>query len=163
VTAETASPILIAIDGEPHTDAAVCWALDLARRLDVPLLALHVEDPYLEQFEGELYAQGREEYVEHVGRCLAEEGERAAARFLAEARRAGVEASVTVRRGDPLDELLREAGAGTCSLLVMGSKRLRGLAAWRSRKLPGKLAAATCPVPLLIVPQDGEGDAPAAR
>lgn len=153
----------MAIDGEPHTDAAVEWALDLARRLEVPLVAVHVKDPYLEQFQGELYAQGREEYVEHVGRCLAEEAEGASARFMERARLAGVDASVRVRRGDPADELLDEASDARWGLLVVGSKRLRGLAAWRSRNLPGKLAAATCPVPVLIVPQDGWRYGPASR
>ena len=144
-------PVLVAIDGEPHTDAAVGWALDLASGLGLTVVGVHVEDPYLERFQGELYAQGREEYVEHVGRCLAEEAERTTTAFLARAARRRVEASVTVRRGDPLQELLAEADGDRHALLVVGSKRLRGLAAWRSRRLHARLAAG-CPLPLLVVP-----------
>jgi len=62
--------ILVAIDGEPHTDAAVKWALDLARDRDLEAVAIHVKDPFLKQFSNEIYAQGREEYLDHVEVCL---------------------------------------------------------------------------------------------
>ncbi len=58
--------ILLAVDGEPHTDEAVCWAVDLALGLGVTLNPVHIRDPYLKQFSNEIYAQGREEYLEHV-------------------------------------------------------------------------------------------------
>ena len=69
-------PILIAVDGESHTNSAIAEAARLARALDRPVAILHVEDPYLKQFSNEIYAQGREEYLEHVDRCLGEAGAR---------------------------------------------------------------------------------------
>ena len=72
-----ASPhcIVLAVDGEPHTLEAVCWAVDLALGLGAALNPVHIRDPYLKQFSNEIYAQGREEYLEHVQRCLEEKAE----------------------------------------------------------------------------------------
>ena len=73
--------ILLGADGEPHTDEAVRWSLDLAIGLGLKLNAIHVRDPYLKQFYNEIYAQGREEYLDHVQDCLEEKARRASAAF----------------------------------------------------------------------------------
>jgi nucleotide-binding universal stress UspA family protein len=135
--------VLLALDGEPHTAAAVAWALEWARARSLPITALHVKDPYLKQFENEIYAQGREEYVAHVERCLSERAEQLIAEFAAAAGEHGVPFETLILAGDPVATVLEQATSGRYSLLVLGRKRLRGVAAWCSRDLPGKLAA-TC-------------------
>jgi len=136
--------ILVAVDGEPHTEAAVKWAIALAAGLERPLVALHVKDPYLKQFAGEIYAQGRREYLEHVDSCLQEQAEKAAAGLAAAVGAADrpVAWTIKVRQGDPAEELLAEARGGGYCLLVLGGKELPDrigtagrLQKWRSGKL----------------------------
>ena len=75
-------PILVAIDGEPHTDRAVEHALTLAAESGARVVALHVKDPYLKQFASEIYAQGREEYFALVDECLDIQANDSVRRFL---------------------------------------------------------------------------------
>ena len=79
--AEVPGRILLAVDGEPQTDEAMCWALDLALGLGVPLNLVHIRDPYLKQFYNEIYSQGREEYLEYVQQCLEEKAQMARSSF----------------------------------------------------------------------------------
>lgn len=147
-------PIVIAVDGEPHTNSAILEAVRLARALDRPARILHVEDPYLKQFSNEIYAQGREEYLEHVDRCLAEAGreavEAASERFLED----GLESTVLIRKGEPFEEIRAELERNSYSLLIVGRKPLPGGRRRHHRDLPALLAEAGGPTPLLIVPGD---------
>lgn len=151
-----AAAILLAIDGEPHSDAAVDWALTLAARLDLPVTAVHVKDPYLKQFENEIYAQGREEYLAHVDRCLAERAARVIAGFAAAADARGAPHSVLVLDGDPLEQLRGQLARGRYTALVLGRKRLTGVARWRSGDLPARLCRGPQPpaTSIVIVPED---------
>jgi nucleotide-binding universal stress UspA family protein len=155
---ETRRPILLAVDGEGHTGAAIAEACRLASALDRTVTVLHVEDPYLKQFSNEIYAQGREEYLEHVDRCLAEEGHKTVEEARARLLEGGVESEILVRKGEPFDAIQAELEARPYSVLIVGRKpRSTGL--WRQRRdLPARLASAAGPTPLLIVP----GDPPAA-
>lgn len=145
-------PILIAVDGESHTHAAIAEAARLARSLDRPVRILHVEDPYLKQFSNEIYAQGREEYLEHVDRCLAEDGHETVRVARDRLREDGIESEALIRKGEPLDAIRAELESAAYSLLIVGRKPRSG-GWWRQRRdLPARLAAAGCSTPLLIVP-----------
>lgn len=144
-------PILLGIDGEPHTAAATRTALDLAARHELSVVAVHVRDPYLKQFHNDIYAQGRREYLEHVDSCLSAIATEADRTFCAAATVAGVDHCVKLLDGDPIEELVREAHRGLYGLVIVGKRPRKGFAAWRSRDLPGKLAAALSGVPLLLV------------
>jgi nucleotide-binding universal stress UspA family protein len=144
--------ILLGIDGEPHTEAAIRWALMLARQQDRDLVAVHVRDPYLKQFEKELYAQGRQEYLRHVDDCLAAVASQATDRFGHGADAAGVRWRAKILDGDPIEQLAREAQRGDYALLVLGRRPRQGFAAWRSRDLPGKLLAAVSKPVVVLVP-----------
>ncbi len=148
----TRRPILLTVDGESHTGAAIADAARLARALDCGVVVLHVEDPFLKQFSNEIYAQGREEYLEHVDRCLGEEGReavQAAAEVLEEN---GVAHESLIRKGEPFDEVREELETGAYSLLIVGRKPRSGGRLRRRQDLPARLAAAGDPTPLLIVP-----------
>jgi nucleotide-binding universal stress UspA family protein len=145
-------PILIAVDGESHTHAAIAEAARLARALDRPVRILHVEDPYLKQFSNEIYAQGREEYLEHVDRCLAEEGHEAARVARERLQKVGIGSETLIRKGDPFEAIRAELERMSYSLLIVGRKPRSG-GWWRQRRdLPARLAEAGGPTPLLIVP-----------
>ncbi|MFH2005062.1 MAG: universal stress protein [bacterium] len=143
---------MLALDGEPHTEAAIQWAFRLASVLGIEITGLHVRDPYLKQFHNEIYAQGRVEYLEHVDECLATIAERTTTAFLSAAEGAGVTCDVKVLDGDPCEQLAREADTGAYVMVVVGRQPVRGFAAWRSGNLPAKLTAAITSVPVLLVP-----------
>jgi nucleotide-binding universal stress UspA family protein len=153
--------ILLAVDGESHTDEAVSWALDLALALGVALNPVHVRDPYLKQFYTEIYAQGREEYLEHVQRCLEEQAEMARASFestvdeILEGRCDAKQPDVTfdVLDGDPVQQLMAHLECGGHTMVVLGRRRRTRLAALRSRDLAERLSAVGCSVPILVVPE----------
>jgi len=48
--------ILLCIDGEPHTNKAVDWALSFAEITGAQVTALHVKNTYLKKFYNEIYA-----------------------------------------------------------------------------------------------------------
>jgi len=145
--------ILLAIDGEPHTDAAVHWALDAAASLGQSLTAIHVKDPYLKQFHNEIYAQGREEYLDHVDEQLEQLASEAVARFEASARETDVDWSVEVLDGDPAKAIATVAKEDQYGVVVLGRRRRDHLTRWRSRDLPAKLMGVLDGVRLLVVPQ----------
>ena len=143
--------ILLAFDGEPHCEAAARWALALAGATGRHLVALLVKDPYLKQFHNEIYAQGRQAYLDHVDRCNEElaAGARAALEQLfAEP---SVQWEFRVRDGDPAEELTAEAHAGAYALLVIGAGQRGGR--WsRNPEGLGRRLAATLDLPVLVVP-----------
>ena len=161
--------ILLAVDGEPHTNEAVCWALDLALGLDAPLNAVHVRDPYLKQFSTEIYAQGREEYLEHVQECLEETAQMARASFeltvneYLEARRGAKEPDWTfdVLDGDPAEQLTAHIKRGDCSVLVLGRRRRTRFAVLKSRDLAERISSVGSSVPILVVPEPARDEEPA--
>jgi nucleotide-binding universal stress UspA family protein len=146
---------LLAIDGEPHTAAAIDWALNLAGLLQVGLVAVHVADPYLEQFADELYAQGRQAYREHVGRCLDQIATEAVAAFEQTAQGHAVVYEVKIRHGALVEELLAELAEGDYGLLVLGKQRLTGVRRRLARNLSQKVTKSRPGIPILVVP---EGD-----
>jgi nucleotide-binding universal stress UspA family protein len=153
--------ILLALDGQPHTDEAVRWALDLALALGMTLNPVHIRDPYLKQFYTEIYAQGREEYLEHVQRCLEEQAEMARVSFestieeILERRRGAKRPSWTfdVLDGDPVRELISHLDRGKHAMVVLGRRRRTRFAALRSRDLAERLSAVGCTAPILVVPE----------
>jgi len=161
--------ILLAVDGEPHTDEAVRWACDLALGLGVALNPVHIRDPYLKQFSNEIYAQGREEYLEHVQRCLEEKAQVVRESFestvkeYVEGRRDAKEPDWTfdVLDGDPAEQLAALIKRGEHSMLVLGRRRRTRFAALKSRDLAEKLSSAGSSVPILVVPEPARDETPA--
>ena len=148
--------ILVAIDGEPHTDAAVKWALDLARDRDLEAVAIHVKDPYLKQFSNEIYAQGREEYLDHVEVCLDAKAKEAIDEFGKAADMAGIKWNARTVCGNPKKAIEKEVSLNDYRALVTGRKLRKGLAALRSPALPSLLLSASLELPILVVPSCGE-------
>jgi nucleotide-binding universal stress UspA family protein len=161
--------ILLAVDGEPHTEEAVRWALDLAIGLGMKLNPVHVRDPYLKQFYNDIYAQGREEYLEHVQECLERKARQASEAFEAAARarlerkghRGDPSWSFDVLDGDPAKQLSGLIDRGGFSMVVLGRRRGKRVAALRTRDLAERLSSVGCAVPMLVVP--GPEDPPSGR
>ena len=145
--------VLLAIDGEAHSDNAIQGALELADDFQLEVVAVHVNDHYVKQFFNEIYAQGREEYLEHVQACLEVNAREAIARFETEARKYDIKWTIKVLEGDPAEQIQSEIHSFQYNLMVLGRKQNRGSSLWRSRDLPEKLLSARNDVPILIIPQ----------
>lgn len=149
--------ILLGVDGEPHTEAAMRWALSLASALGRRIVALHVEDPYLKKFEGELYAQGRREYLQHIDECLEEGAAEALAAFERCTSGFDVDWAWKVRQGNPAEELIAEAKEGVYGLLVVGaSSQSGGLLRSRTSTLAARMLMGPPGLPVLVVPAPEE-------
>lgn len=136
----TFSKILLCVDGEPHTEAAVALALDLAEVHGAGLDALYVVDPYLKKFTDEIYAANRDECRAHLDRSLAAEGATALDQLLARAAAANIAAGRLLEYGPPEEVIPRLVIAGGYDLVVLGGKRFSGrYERWTSRDLPGRL------------------------
>lgn len=136
----TFSRLLLCVDGEPHSEAAVALALDLAQTHRASLDALYVVDPYLKQFTHEIYAVNRDACRDHLDRALAAEGDAALDGFAARAGRAGVAAGRLMQYGEPEAVIPQMVAAGGYDLVILGGKRFAGrYERWTSRDLPGRL------------------------
>ena len=143
---------MLATDGEPHSDAATRWAFALALATGREVTAVFVRDPYLKQFYNEIYAQGRQEYLDHVDRCNLELADAAHAALEGQTAGLAVRWEFKVRSGDPAEELTAEAASGGYALVVAGAGRAAGRWSRRPEGLGRKLAAALVEVPVLVVP-----------
>ncbi|MDP1651481.1 MAG: universal stress protein [Rhodocyclaceae bacterium] len=132
--------ILLCVDGEPHTEAAVTLALDLAHTHKAELGALYVVDPYLKKFTNEIYAANRDECRAHLDRSLAAEGDAVLDSFCARAQAAGVRVARLLQFGEPEEVIPQLAQAGGYDLVVLGGKRFASrYERWTSRDLPARL------------------------
>lgn len=148
-----AGQVLLAIDGEPHSDNAVQGALELADNYRLEVVALHVKDHFVKQFFNEIYAQGREEYLEHVQRCLEVNAREAITRFETDARKYNIKWTIKVLEGDPVEQIQSEISSFQYNPIVLGRKKNKGSSFWRPRDLPEKLLSACKDLPILIIPQ----------
>ncbi|HEX8987519.1 MAG TPA: universal stress protein [Rhodocyclaceae bacterium] len=134
------SKILLCVDGEPHTEAALTIAVGLAREHGAQLDAIYVVDPFLQKFTHEIYAVNRDECRAHLDRSLAAEGEAALAEFAQRAAEQGLRVGQLLHRGPPEEVIPHVASDGAYQLVVLGGKRFQGrLARWTSRDLPSRL------------------------
>jgi len=122
-------PVLAAVDFSPHSEAALLWAAEAARRFDAPLLVLHVvHDPeaapgYYARAENE----GHLRRLEDSARAMLDE-------FLRRMRRDHPEVSDVkecrseLAVGLPASRILEVAKLGGARMIVMGSQGRTGLA-----------------------------------
>jgi len=150
--------ILVCIDGEPHSKAAIQWAIQLGLSVPAEVTALHVIDPYLKKFYNELYAQGRKQYLEYVDECLQDAADEARREFAEMCKIQGLEACFKCRYGEPFEEILAELRHAAPHILITGGKQLNAWGRFRSRRLPfhlQKKVHTTIPV-LRIIDQQNE-------
>jgi nucleotide-binding universal stress UspA family protein len=145
-------PILLATDGSPSAAEATREAIELARALDVPLLAIaveHVNAPSYGYYGyAEVYSELRKAETEHVHRVLDEVAEKAAA--------AGVTCETVALEGVVADEICRLARERDAAMVVMGA---HGWGAVKRHVLGslslGVLHEAPCPVLVARAPVPG--------
>ncbi len=144
--------ILVCIDGEPHSEGAIQWAIRLGLSLPAEVTALHVIDPYLKKFYNELFSQGRKRYLEYVDERLRSKADQACREFTEMCLAQGLETRFKLRQGEPLQEILEELRQTVPQLLITGGKQLNAWGRFRSRGLPFRLQKkADAPISMLSV------------
>ncbi len=131
--------ILVCIDGEPHSKNAIQRAISMGLSLPAKVTALHVIDPWLKKFYNEIYSQGRKRYLEYVDECLLAEAEQVQKEFSGMCLAEGLKASINVRHGEPITEILEEVRQAAPDFLITGRKQLNAWGRFRSGNLPLRL------------------------
>jgi nucleotide-binding universal stress UspA family protein len=143
--------IILCIDGEPWTEKAVTYALQITNAFRGTLTALHVINPHLKKYADEIYAVGRDEYVNHIDKELRKEAEDIVAGFTAKADASGIPYHVIVRHGEPEEEILKETSEKAYDLIILGDRPPRS---FRERlgsfNLPAKIVK-KIQIPILLV------------
>jgi len=112
-------PILFATDGSPSAEDAQKMAIDLAQRLDAPLLVVSVAHPAypMGSYAGYGYAEVVTDFMEaehtRVHDVLAAVADRAAAE--------DVRCTTVAADGSAVDEICRQASEADAQLIVVGS------------------------------------------
>ncbi|MEM3574360.1 MAG: universal stress protein [Candidatus Bathyarchaeia archaeon] len=129
--------ILVPIDGSPHADKAVKYAVDLSKKYGSRLILLHVIPVRVYAF-----AEVGAVFSEDV-----EEGEEILRRGMELARSLGAEVDQRLRKGIPAEEILRAAEEEKVDLIAIGSRGLSGVKAFLLGSVSDKVSHhAKCPV-----------------
>lgn len=143
--------ILLCTDGETHSAKAEEYAVALAKLSGAEIVGLYVVNPFLKKFTHEIYAVNRNECRKYLDERLKQEGESALNTVMLRAVKEGIQVTVTMRYGDPADEILDEIKEGGFDMVILGAKLLRK---WKERfesfNLPEKIFR-DISVPVLFV------------
>jgi nucleotide-binding universal stress UspA family protein len=137
--------VLVALDGSPTGEAVLSFLMEIAGPLDMTVLLLHVLEPIRPQaIEGgfvvdDVEARGRQAaaYLEPISAAL---------------RAKGVDATWSIRHGQPVQEILAAATESNADLIGMATHGRTGL----GRLLLGSVAEAVlrqAPVPVFMIRQ----------
>ncbi len=135
--------LLVATDGSEDAATAIAHAVELARRLEIPLYGIAVLDSRTAYDSGIVDPETiRERQTEQAEEALAALEERATDD--------GVSVTTTIRSGTPHEEILAEAEERGCSAIVVGS---RGRSAFREALLGSTVDALVrlSSLPVLVV------------
>lgn len=150
---------LIALDGNRQHARAMAAALELCSQLgaSVHLLTVvpQVRDLPLEQEVTRRYFPST---VKHLLDFSEEEAEHYLEEEAGAAKKAGVEASLEVRRGDPAKEIVACARARSCDLIVLGTHAKVGVEGFLAGSITARILS-EAPAPVLLVPIYDSGGA----
>jgi nucleotide-binding universal stress UspA family protein len=135
--------ILVPLDGSAGSEAILPAVERIARVEGLTVRLLHVAAPV-----EVLLVDGH--VVRYVDQEVARIRDRARVYLMGAAATLGVAAEVRVRFGDPVEEIIREAGTGEVELIAMATHRRTGLKRLLERSVADRVKRATR-VPLLLV------------
>ncbi|WP_456475439.1 universal stress protein [Candidatus Pyrohabitans sp.] len=139
------SHILVATDGSKFSEAAVCYAMRLARATKAKLTIIHVANVH-----------GYVEVLWHdMKKRYREEGEKVLEEVKEHCDLEGIEAEALLEEGVPYLKIVEAAKRLHCDLIVLGSHGHSGL----EKILLGSVAERVIgisPVPVVVVPPDVE-------
>jgi nucleotide-binding universal stress UspA family protein len=142
--------ILVPYDGSPLSKKALDLAKDLARNFNADLKLLMIIPVYYPISDSVFSGTAVMNY-QQVVKALTEQGEKEIKKITEKCREEGAKAFYKIVHDDVSDAILKEAKRSKIDLIVMGSRRLTGIA---SLKRLGSTARhvsehATCPVTIV--------------
>ncbi len=139
--------IVIGLDGSAGSTHALQWAIDLAKRLDGEVVAVHVDSPqiYIPAPMGILPPAETPEQRRDLGEAFATE-------WCLPLRRSGVRFRATIEDGSPTSTALIEVALREgADMIVVGARRLNGVAEFLLGSVSHQVAHHS-PIPVVIVP-----------
>jgi len=119
--------ILIATDGSPLADNAVQYGIALAKRLNVPITAVTVTEPWSALEMGRMARQGNQNPITQFQEAAAAAAEAILAKAKQMADAQGVKCDVVyAREQHPAEAIIAVAKDKGCDLIVMASHGRRG-------------------------------------
>jgi nucleotide-binding universal stress UspA family protein len=142
--------ILVPYDGSPLSKKALDLAKDLARNFNADLILLMVIPVYYPVSDSVFSGAAVANY-QQVVKALTVKGEKEIKKITEKCREEGAKASYKIVHDDVSDAIMKEVKKSKIDLIVMGSRRLTGIA---SLKRLGSTARhisehATCPVTIV--------------
>lgn len=123
--------ILVPHDGDEMSDKAVMYAGELGKALNVEVIILHVIEEQEIKIPATILLGNDPVTISKAKRGIIRELQQKWTKFVAEKAKAlssdTPNASSEVRTGDAAEEILRVAKENQVGLIVMGTRRLRGL------------------------------------
>jgi nucleotide-binding universal stress UspA family protein len=135
-----AGDIVLGYDGSDGSKAALAQAIDLAGRLGVALIVVYGYE--VSPIGGE---------VTDLAAALHDMGEKTAAEAAAQAREAGIEATIVIAEGDRAETLAKLAKTVDAAMIAVGTRGERPIAGVILGSIAHKLLHVST-VPVLVVP-----------
>ncbi len=119
--------ILVAIDGSDHSEKVIGETITIAKALEAEVTVLHVTGEY--DLKNRVSIHMADEYWEQVKKNMKEEAEKIVGKAAERLKENGIKAKVEVLVGkqSPADGICKMADRGDFNLLILGSRRVRGL------------------------------------
>ncbi|MCS4541726.1 MAG: universal stress protein [Euryarchaeota archaeon] len=135
--------ILLATNGSETSKKAEEYAINLAKMSNGQLTALYVVDiPQWEDRIGSDWqssSKAREQFLSYVNEESQKEANQILKNFKTKAEKEGILAEIKFRAGTPYKEIIREARDNNFDVIILGSRRLKGLAKMWSDKIAEKV------------------------
>jgi len=139
--------MLVPLDGSKLAESAITYAKDLAARLDLDVILLHVCNPLLQQ-----YASMHRMYVEHAAEVTAQKISQIQERLSEGKELKAVDVRGELAIGYPAEEILRYADENKADIILMTTHGYSGLLRWATGSVADKvLCASRVPVCLIHV------------
>ncbi len=142
--------ILMAIDGDEHSERVVDETIKIAGGLNAEVTVLHVTGEY--DFKSTISVHMSDDYWTQVKNNLKEEAEKIVNKAAEKLKENGVktETKILVGKQPPADGICKMADRGDFNLLIIGSHRLKGVREMFLGSVSNKVAHCTVKNVLIV-------------
>ncbi len=142
--------ILMAIDGDEHSERVVEETITMAKALNAEVTVLHVTGEY--DFKSTVSVHMSDDYWTQVKKNLQEEAEKVVDKAAEKLKENGIktETKVLVGKQSPADGICKMADRGDFNLLIIGSHRLKGVREMFLGSVSNKVAHCTVKNVLIV-------------
>ena len=123
------SKILVPSDGSKTAQIAAGYAVDLAKQLKASIIALSVIDQRSFIAQTVPASETARNSIEPIEDYLREAAEGYAGEIKKLCDKSGVESEISIKMGNPVEEIVKEAKRSKANLIVMGSQGRSALSA----------------------------------